>query len=112
MYGLDLNALYDNVVLLDICQFVTHLDLLARAPRGWPLFRRRAALIDAFLEGYGDDPDLLPRQALAWFRLHTAVRQWLSRLAAQDRSVAGRYLDRCYRLLAIDRLRETPPIRG
>jgi len=108
-YGLDLNALYDNVVLLDICQFVTHLDLLAHSPRGWRLFRRRGALIAAFLEGYGGDPDLLPRRALAWFRLQVAVRQWLARLSAEDRSPSARYLSGCYRQLARDGLRETPP---
>ena len=82
--GIDFAFRFENVVVFDVANFITHLVLLAWKPRGIAsgLHRHRYRLAEAFVSGYTSEGASLPAAPLAWMRLYHLVRIQLRQLRA------------------------------
>ena len=76
--GIDIDLRYPGPGSLDTAQFLNHLALLFRTPRGIRRFSRGGEISASFCRGYQRDGGLpLGHPQLAWVRLHNAVRLFL-----------------------------------
>jgi hypothetical protein len=116
--GIDIDLRYPGPGLLDAAQFLNHLALLFRTPRG---IRRRSGgdqIGASFCRGYEQDGGLpLGYPQLAWVRLHNSVRLLLKHRDWSRRPVGWitgwslrQLTDRSADLLErIDRVKAGPP---
>jgi hypothetical protein len=76
--GIDIDLRWPGPGLLDAAQFLNHLALLIRTPRGVRRLASSGQISAAFRRGYEQDGGIpLGHAQLAWVRLHNAVRLFL-----------------------------------
>jgi Ser/Thr protein kinase RdoA (MazF antagonist) len=96
--GLDLHLVYENVVIHDMTQFLSHLELTCYHPKGLRLLPFRERMIRAFNTGYAGCGLEAPLQPQVWDRLNGIIRAWAYN---QDGSALKRiYLNPCFQRVA------------
>lgn len=91
LVGLDIAAHWDDAVTLDLAKFVRDLTFRSWRPTGWMLGRRRAAVVTAFLDGYGFAGTPARRGPLLWAELHGLLRFWIEHVSAPPNPIRDTY---------------------
>jgi hypothetical protein len=88
LIGIDIDLRWPGPGLLDAAQFLNHLALLFRTPRGVRQLASGGQISAAFRRGYEEDGGVqLGHAQLAWVRLHNAVRLFLKHHSWSPRPV-------------------------
>ncbi len=94
--GIDFQIIRGGILPSDLVQFINHLRLLCYEPAALRvgLWRRREALVAAFLEGYAREGCAVAPAPLAWLRLHH-LASLACHQVRRGGSVRKWYLARC-----------------
>lgn len=99
LVGLDIALQWRGPVVRDIAPFLNHLYLLALHPRGLRLLPMREEITAAFLEGYAEGGQRMPRKLVEWVRLGSALTVWSSRHRLRRRGARAWYASQSFRWL-------------
>lgn len=91
LVGFDITAHWDDVVMLDLAQFLRDLTFCAWRPSGWLLGRRYRLIAEAFLDGYGAGGHPAWQSPLRWAQLHGLLRFWIEAAAAPADRIRNSY---------------------
>jgi hypothetical protein len=100
MFGVDVHAAYDGIVMYDIAAFLNHIELNLNRWKHPQLWFYKLRLFRHFVERYLEGSRISFEQArlpLAWVRLYMLLSGWERIRTGMKGSLRGRFLERQYR---------------
>jgi len=97
VYGIDIQARYENVVVYDLASFLNHIELSLNCLRYPLLSLYQQRLYRAFLDQYIGSTHIDIELPLLWVRLYLLLSGRATVRNSMHRSIHGRYLESLYR---------------
>ena len=95
--GIDIGGRYRGTILVDIVNFLNHMDLLGCQPRGFRVLTLNRQLTSAFLRGYFDGAPEVPQFPYLWMRIQNLLRLWSGIHRSEQSSLRTWYVSSCIR---------------